>query len=80
MGYSADSAPHVGEIPSRPGQYISAGFNGHGMPVVFMSTKGLAEIILKGKKYEEVNLPQVYKTSAERLEAIRNGKEGGDIW
>ncbi|OKL63284.1 hypothetical protein UA08_01860 [Talaromyces atroroseus] len=53
MGYSSDSAPHVGQVPSRPGQYISAGFTGHGMPVIFLTTKGLAEMILAEKKFEE---------------------------
>lgn len=81
MGYSADSAPHVGEVPSRPGQYISAGFTGHGMPVIFLTSKGLAEMILEGKKFEETEtrVPRIYKTTAERLEAARSGKEGGDI-
>jgi glycine/D-amino acid oxidase-like deaminating enzyme len=79
MGYSSDSAPHVGEVPSRPGQYISAGFTGHGMPVIFLTTKGLAEMVLTGKKFEDTGVPRIYKTTAERLEAARTGKEGGDI-
>ncbi|KAG2411499.1 hypothetical protein HFD88_009054 [Aspergillus terreus] len=42
MGYSADSLPHVGEIPGKPGQFIAAGFNGHGMPVGFLVGDGFA--------------------------------------
>ena len=79
MGFSTDSAPHVGEIPNKPDQYICAGFNGHGMPVVLLTTKGLAEMIQTGKEFEDVNLPRIYKTSAERIEAARARPEGGDI-
>lgn len=79
MGYSSDSAPHIGQVPSRPNQFIAAGFNGHGMPVIFLSTKGLADMILHNTAYAQTGLPRIYKTSAERLEAARIGKEGGDI-
>ncbi|KAK1145753.1 hypothetical protein N8T08_003991 [Aspergillus melleus] len=79
MGYSTDSCPHVGEVPGRQGQYICAGFNGHGMPVVLLSAKRLAEIIQTGKSYEEVRLPRLFKTTAERLQKAREGPEGGDI-
>ncbi|PLB43209.1 FAD dependent oxidoreductase [Aspergillus steynii IBT 23096] len=79
MGYSADSSPHVGEVPGRTGQYICAGFNGHGMPVVLLSAKRLAEMIQSGKSYEEVHLPRVFKTTAERLQKAQDGPEGGDI-
>ncbi|EED13690.1 conserved hypothetical protein [Talaromyces stipitatus ATCC 10500] len=79
MGYSADSAPHIGAIPSRPTQFIAAGFNGHGMPVIFLSTKGLAQMILHDKSFDDTDLPRIYKSSAERLDAIKRGREGGDI-
>lgn len=78
MGYSYDSSPHVGEIPERPGQYICAGFNGHGMPVIFLAAKGLAEMIQTGKGFEQVNLPRIFKSTAERLQAAQTGPEGGD--
>lgn len=79
MGYPSDSAPHIGAVPSRPNQFIAAGFNGHGMPVIFLSTKGLADMILHDTPYEQCGIPQIFKTSAARLEAARTGKEGGDI-
>jgi hypothetical protein len=79
MGYSYDSAPHVSDIPGRNGQYICGGFDGHGMPIIFLAAKELAQMIRMGKKFEEVNLPRLYKSTAERLEAAQNGKEGGDI-
>jgi glycine/D-amino acid oxidase-like deaminating enzyme len=79
MGYSSDSAPHIGQVPSRPNQFIAAGFNGHGMPVIFLSTRGLADMILHNTPYEQSGIPRIYKTTAERLEAAHTGKEGGDI-
>jgi len=79
MGYSYDSLPHVSDIPGRPGQYICGGFDGHGMPIIFLAARGLAQMIRMGKKFEEVNLPRLYKSTAERLRAAQNGKEGGDI-
>lgn len=79
MGYSYDSNPHVGEVPGKPGQYICAGFNGHGMPVIFLAARGLAEMMQTGADFEQLNLPRIFKTTAERLEAARDGPEGGDI-
>lgn len=49
------------------------------MSVIFLTTKGLAEMVLAGKKFEETGVPRIYKTSAERLAAARDGKPGGDI-
>ncbi|EEA19405.1 hypothetical protein TMatcc_009538 [Talaromyces marneffei ATCC 18224] len=79
MGYSSDSAPHIGPIPSRDNQFIAAGFNGHGMPVIFLSTKGLADMILHNAPFEQSGIPRIFKTSSDRLETARTGKEGGDI-
>jgi glycine/D-amino acid oxidase-like deaminating enzyme len=79
MGYSFDSNPHVGHVPARPEQFIIAGFNGHGMPVIWLAAKGLAEMILKEKSFEEVGLPKMLKTTQERIEKAQAGPEGGDI-
>ena len=58
MGYTSDLQPHVGAIPGRLNQFILAGFNGHGMPVIFLAAKGIAEMIKDGKTYEETGLPR----------------------
>jgi len=79
MGYSYDSNPHVGEIPDKPGQYICAGFNGHGMPVIFLTAKGLAEIIQTGKSFEEAKLPRIFKSTMKRLQAAQEASDGGDV-
>lgn len=80
MGYSWDSLPHLGEVPGKPGQYVLAGFNGHGMPVVWLAAKGIAEMVGTSKAYEEVGLPAIAKTTAERLRKAQEGPEGGDIF
>lgn len=67
MGYSSDGFPHVGAIPDKPGQFICAGFSGHGMPQVFLSAKAIATMIAKGKDFEEVDLPRLYRVSKERV-------------
>lgn len=69
MGYTADGLPHVGEVPGKKGLYIAAGWNGHGMPNVFLAMKGVAQMVGKGKTYEETGLPRLYRTSRERLES-----------
>lgn len=46
------------------------------MPVIYLSAKGLAEMIREGKKFEEVYLPRLFKTTPERLQAAQGGMEG----
>ncbi|MBE9156183.1 FAD-binding oxidoreductase [Nodosilinea sp. LEGE 06152] len=45
MGFTADENPIVGELPGRPGEYISAGYTGHGMPVAIAAGRAIAERI-----------------------------------
>jgi glycine/D-amino acid oxidase-like deaminating enzyme len=72
MGYNSDSLPSVGEVPGREGCYIAAGFEGHGMPVIYLTMKGIAEMVRDRKTFEEVRIPRIYKTSKERLESEVN--------
>lgn len=67
MGYSSDFLPHLGEVPDKPGQYIIAGFSGHGMPEILLSGKGVAAMVRNGISFEESGLPQIFKTSTERI-------------
>lgn len=54
-------------------KFIAAGFNGHGMPVIFRSTRALADMILDDSvTFEETGLPEVYRTSLERLASEQN--------
>ena len=68
MGYTSDGYPFVGEVPDKQGQYICAGFNGHGMPQAFLSAKAVAEMIAKGKAVEDTGLPILYRSSRERVD------------
>ncbi|KAJ7485622.1 FAD dependent oxidoreductase-domain-containing protein [Mycena latifolia] len=52
-----DAVPFIGPVPSLPGQFVIAGFNGHGMARTFGSAPGLAKIILGGSCV--FNLPNV---------------------
>jgi hypothetical protein len=72
MGYTADSLPHVGRVPNKPGQLIVAGFNGHGMPQVFLSAKGIADMIVRGVEFEGTGLPRLFKTTQDRLNSKEN--------
>ena len=72
MAYTSDLQPHVGPIPDKPYQYVLAGFNGHGMPVIFLAAKGVAEMIRKDKTFEQTGLPRVYRTTEERLRSDTN--------
>jgi glycine/D-amino acid oxidase-like deaminating enzyme len=81
MGYSSDSNPHVGSVPKQINQFVIAGFNGHGMPVIWLAAKGLAEMISEDKEFEQVatKMPNLLKTTEERLRKARDGPVGGDI-
>lgn len=67
MGYTDDGFPYVGDIPGKPGQYICAGFNGHGMPQAFLSAKAVASMIAEDVKLEDADLPRLYRLTPERL-------------
>ncbi|KAK6833808.1 oxidoreductase OrdL [Apiospora arundinis] len=78
MGYSSDFMPHVGEMPGKPGQMVLAGFSGHGMPLIFRSAKGLVDMLLHGKNFEETGVPGIFRATQERLDSTKNEiLEGG---
>ncbi|KAJ5766948.1 uncharacterized protein N7511_004564 [Penicillium nucicola] len=72
MGYSSDSLPHVGHVPGKPGQFISAGFTGHGMPQAWLSGKGVASMISNRLSFAETGIPQIFETTQARLDQDRN--------
>lgn len=65
MGYSNDGFPYVGPACGRPGQFVCAGFSGHGMPQIFFSAKAVAAMVVRGAE-EEVDLPAPYRISESR--------------
>jgi glycine/D-amino acid oxidase-like deaminating enzyme len=78
MGYSSDRLPRVGAIPDRPGVFIMGGFTGHGMPQIFLTAKGLVEIIEKGTTFDNSGIPRLFEESRERLDSKKNGVL--DLW
>ena len=68
MGSTPDGVPHIGEVPGSDGtQYIMAGFNGGGMALIFLCSRGLAKMIQQDVPYEDVALPRIFKTTRARL-------------
>jgi glycine/D-amino acid oxidase-like deaminating enzyme len=45
VGFSDDSLPYVGEVPGRPGLYVSGGYSGHGNVPGFMCGRDIADTI-----------------------------------
>jgi glycine/D-amino acid oxidase-like deaminating enzyme len=72
MGYSSDGLPHVGQVPGQDGQYILAGFTGHGMPQIFLAAEGIAKMIVSGVNFEDTGLPRLFKSSEARLGSHEN--------
>ncbi|KAJ5112709.1 hypothetical protein N7532_000754 [Penicillium argentinense] len=67
MGYSSDGLPHIGAVPGQKGQYMLAGFTGHGMPQIFLAAEGLAKMIVGGAGFAQTGLPRLFQTSQARL-------------
>ncbi len=69
MGFSLDANPLIGPLPDRPGEFIAAGFTGHGMSRTFYAGKAIAEMIA-GKEPEvfvEAFLPTRFFTDLHSL-------------
>ncbi|KAI1139607.1 FAD dependent oxidoreductase [Hypoxylon sp. FL0543] len=75
VGLTTDSVPFVGEIQGLPGQWICAGFNGHGMARIFTCAPGVAKLILGGV-WEDTGLPECFEITEERLDRLRKGVPG----
>lgn len=77
MGYSSDFVPHLGQVPDKPGQFIIAGFSGHGMPQILLSAKGVAAMVRDGTSLKNSGVPAVFETSKERITAKNSPLEEG---
>lgn len=78
---TADAFPFVGAAPDREGHFIAAGFGGHGMPRILLSTAHLTPLVLEslGLKYTAPELvkaypalPRPFFVSGKRVEALQN--------
>lgn len=69
MGATPDGYPHIGKVPGKQAQWILAGFNGGGMPMIFLSAKGVAKMVMEDVPFGEsdAGIPLRCETTAERL-------------
>ncbi|KAI0170363.1 FAD dependent oxidoreductase [Pestalotiopsis sp. NC0098] len=75
IAMTPDSVPFVGAVPGSSGQWICAGFNGHGMARIFTSAPGVAKLVLGGS-WADTGLPECFELTAERLGRLQKGVSG----
>ncbi|KAI1388188.1 FAD dependent oxidoreductase [Hypoxylon trugodes] len=75
IGMTTDSVPFIGKVESLPGQWVCAGFNGHGMARIFTCAPGVAKLILGGS-WQDTGLPECFEITKERLEKLQKGVPG----
>jgi hypothetical protein len=57
----------VGKIDGADGQWICAGFNGHGMARIWTCAPGVVKLI-HGEPWSSIGLPECFEFSNERVE------------
>jgi glycine/D-amino acid oxidase-like deaminating enzyme len=73
MGYSADLMPWVGEMPGKPGIFVTAGFTGHGMPRVLGCSGAIAALVREDiPSLKETKVPQPYWITEGRLQVQKS--------
>jgi len=79
IAMTPDNVPLIGPMEELPGQYICAGFNGHGMARIFTCAPGLVKIMLGGT-WDETGLPECFQYSADRLSKAAQKSSKGSVW
>lgn len=79
IGMTPDSVPLIGPIDALPGQYICAGFNGHGMARIFTCAPGLVKLI-SGGTWADTGLPECFQYSADRLSKAAQKMKKESVW
>ncbi|TVY56156.1 putative oxidoreductase OrdL [Lachnellula suecica] len=59
IGMTADAVPIIGQVQGMQGQWICAGFGGHGMARIFTCAPGLVKLIL-GEDWSATGLPECF--------------------
>lgn len=67
IGWTSDDMPHCGVVPGQKNHFILAGYNGGGMPIIFLAAKGIAKMIKEDVPFEESGLPRIFKCTEARL-------------
>ncbi|KAF9264490.1 FAD dependent oxidoreductase [Marasmius fiardii PR-910] len=70
LGVTKDSVPFIGKVPDKEGQWVIAGFNGHGMARIFGCALGLIKLILGGV-WADTGMPECFEITSERLEKLK---------
>ncbi|KAH8651571.1 FAD dependent oxidoreductase [Tricladium varicosporioides] len=71
IGMTGDSVPFVGPVDGLDGQWICAGFGGHGMARIFTCAPGVVKLVL-GKPWSDTGLPECFQLGKERLSKLQN--------
>lgn len=66
--------PFIGRLPGKDGQFVHAGFNGHGMARIFHTAPCLAGLML-GCAWDP-SVPECFQISEERLARLHAGVTG----
>ena len=74
IAVTPDKVPYVGAIDELPGQYICAGFNGHGMARIFTCAPGVVKLMLGGT-WSDTGLPECFQYRHERVETSHTENE-----
>ncbi|KAF6830191.1 putative FAD dependent oxidoreductase [Colletotrichum plurivorum] len=72
VGMTPDNVPFIGKVVDSPGQWVCAGFNGHGMARIFTCAPGLVKMILGGT-WKDTGLPECFELTAKRLDKVKAG-------
>ncbi|ETS75317.1 hypothetical protein PFICI_12261 [Pestalotiopsis fici W106-1] len=67
LGMTPDNVPLVGSVEGLEGQWICAGFNGHGMARVFTCAPGLA-MLISGQPWSATGLPLCFQYTQQRID------------
>ena len=67
IAMTPDSVPLVGAIDGAEGQWICAGFNGHGMARIWTCAPALVKL-MNGGSWSSTGLPECFEYSDQRLE------------
>lgn len=68
IGATADGFPHCGKVCGEESRDVLAGFNGAGMPHIFLTAEGIAKMMRENVPFEESGIPRGFRTCEERLD------------
>lgn len=69
IGFTPDMVPLVGDVPGKQGQFVAAGYCGHGMARIFLTAPTLAKYITTGE-WDEA-MPSCFRVTPERVARLQ---------